>query len=166
MKQILLMRHAKSGWDHPNLTDFERPLNQQGKEDAHRMGQYLWDIKYNPAVLISSPAQRAKRTAQLCAQAAKIDEEHIIWDKQLYHGSVSNYLTAIQSAVEDYERIMLVGHNPLMEHTVSLLCGAEFAIVRMPTAALVCVESTAEQWQDIRFGSCKIQWMMIPKMLK
>lgn len=166
MKQILLMRHAKSSWDDANLTDFDRPLNKRGTEDANRMGQYLRDIKSKPTTIISSPAQRAKQTSQLSAKAVKMDEKHIIWNKQLYHGSVSDYLDAVQSASEDWERLMLVGHNPLMEHTVSLLSGAEVAIVRMSPAALVCLESPVEKWKNISPGSCQIKWMMVPKVLK
>jgi phosphohistidine phosphatase len=41
MKSLLILRHAKSSWKHPELTDHERPLNKRGKRDAPRMGELL-----------------------------------------------------------------------------------------------------------------------------
>lgn len=167
MKQILLMRHAKSSWDNAELKDFDRPLAKRGLNDAPLMGKFLFESKYKPGVVISSPAQRAKETTELCMQAASVDEGKITWNEDLYFGSVRDYIAAIQSASDKYERIMLVGHNPLMENTVGILSGAENKVaVRMPTAALVCLECLSESWDEIAPGTCRIKWMMIPKVLK
>ncbi|MBO6584602.1 MAG: histidine phosphatase family protein [Gracilimonas sp.] len=167
MKQILLMRHAKSSWENPDLKDFDRPLAKRGLNDAPRMGKYLKKIKYKPALVISSPAQRAKETTQLSMEAAKLDEQQITWNDDLYFGSVRDYLGAIQSASDEFERIMLVGHNPLMESTTGVLAGGQDkTAVRMPTAAIVCLESFADSWETIAPGTCQIKWMMIPKVVK
>lgn len=167
MKQILLMRHAKSSWENPDLKDFDRPLAKRGLNDAPRMGKYLREIKYKPAMVISSPAQRAKETTQLSMEAAKVDDEQISWNEDLYFGSARDYVLAIQSAPDEYERIMLVGHNPLMESTTGVLAGGQDkTAVRMPTAAIVCLESFANTWKSIAPGTCQIKWMMIPKVLK
>lgn len=161
------MRHAKSSWENPDLKDFDRPLAKRGLKDAPEMGKYLRKIKYKPALVISSPAQRAKETTQLSMEAAKLDKEQIVWNEDLYFGSVRDYVASIQSASDEYERIMLVGHNPLMENTTGILTGAERkTAVRMPTAAIVCLESFAETWETIAPGTCQIKWMMIPKVLK
>lgn len=167
MKQILLMRHAKSSWENPDLKDYDRPLAERGLKDAPKMGKYLRTIKYKPALVISSPAQRAKETTELSMEAAKLDEKQITWNEDLYFGSVRDYVAAIQSANDEYERIMLVGHNPLMENTAGILSGADHkAAIRMPTAAIVCLESFADTWETIAPGTCQIKWMMIPKVLK
>jgi phosphohistidine phosphatase len=100
-------------------------------------------------------------------EAAKLDEQQITWNEDLYFGSVRDYIGAIQSASDEYERIMLVGHNPLMESTAGVLSGGQDkTAVRMPTAAIVCLESFADSWQTIAPGTCQIKWMMIPKVLK
>jgi phosphohistidine phosphatase len=167
MKQILLLRHAKSSWDNPDLKDFDRPLAKRGLEDAPRMGKFIRKSKYKPGMIFSSPAQRAKETTELVSEGAKIDEDSISWNEDLYFGSVRDYLSAIQAASDDDERIMLVGHNPLMENTAGVLAGAQQKIaLRMPTAALVCLESFADTWEAIAPGTCQIKWMMIPKVLK
>lgn len=167
MKQILLMRHAKSSWEHPDLKDYDRPLAERGLKDAPRMGEFIRKSKYKPGVVISSPAERAKQTTRLSMEAAKISNGQIIWNDDLYYGTVRDYVATIQSVSEENERVLLVGHNPLMENTAGVLAGAEHKIaLRMPTAALVCLESFADSWEAIAPGTCQIKWMMIPKVLK
>ncbi|HET8866214.1 MAG TPA: histidine phosphatase family protein [Gracilimonas sp.] len=167
MKQILLMRHAKSSWEHPDLKDFDRPLADRGLHDAPMMGKFMRDSKHKPGWVISSPAQRAKETTMLSMEAAQVNEENISWSEDLYFGSVKDYVAAIQSASDEYERVLLVGHNPLMEQTAGILAGAEQKVaLRMPTAALVCLESFAGSWKNISPDTCQIKWMMIPKILK
>jgi phosphohistidine phosphatase len=167
MKNILLLRHAKSSWDDSSLKDFDRPLAKRGQKDAPRVGRFIRESKTVPATIISSPAQRAKQTAQLIAVEANLGTDAISWVEDLYYGGARDYLTAIQSAPEDAADIMLIGHNPLMEETVSLLCNGEGGYgVRMPTAALVCIEHPAIEWKQVKPGTARLKWMMIPKLLK
>ena len=167
MKQVLLMRHAKSSWEHADLDDFVRPLANRGLKDAPMMGSFIRKIKYKPAAVFSSPAERAKQTTQLSMEIAKVNEEDIFWKKELYFGGVSDYIKIIQNAPDEHERILLVGHNPLMENTATLLAGGRSEVaIRMPTAALVCLESFAERWESITPGTCQVKWMTIPKVLK
>ncbi|MEX0845618.1 MAG: histidine phosphatase family protein, partial [Balneolaceae bacterium] len=167
MKQILLMRHAKSSWGNPDLKDFDRPLEKRGKNDAPMIGKFIHQSGYMPGLIISSTAQRAKETTQHCAEAAQIKDECILWNEDLYFGSVRDYAAAIKSAPDEIERLMLVGHNPLMENIAGILAGAEYAVaIRMPTAAVVCLESFSSTWAAISPDTCQLKWMIIPKLLK
>ena len=56
MKQLTLMRHAKSSWHHEDLTDFERPLNERGRRAAPLMGAYLGQRFGGFDRIVSSPA--------------------------------------------------------------------------------------------------------------
>ena len=166
MKEILLLRHAKSSWDHPGLDDFDRPLAERGQKDAPRMGKYLRAAGFKPDHVVSSPAQRAKETVELVLAGAQCDLDILNWDQDFYFGSPQDYLSAIQEASDKFDRIMLAGHNPLMETVAGgLSCGSEGGSFRMPTAAIVCLESYANRWQQIDWGSCQVKWMMIPKVL-
>ncbi len=164
MKQILLLRHAKSSHEIPQLKDFDRPLASRGQKDAPRMGNYLRNTGYLPGVIISSPAQRAKETTELCVEAAGLDEEIISWNDNLYYGTSQDYLEAINKAPKGVERIMLVGHNPMIEETANKLCGD--ANIRVPTAALICFEQPANKWEQIAPRLVQLKWMMIPKVVK
>ena len=67
MKRLFLVRHAKSSWKHPELTDFERPLNKRGKRDAPEMGKRLADREIDLDLMVSSTATRAITTARTIA---------------------------------------------------------------------------------------------------
>ena len=76
MRLLTLIRHAKSSWDYPGLTDFERPLNDRGRRDAPRMAQRLGRSCKPPLLLLSSPATRAVTTARLFAETLAVDLPH------------------------------------------------------------------------------------------
>ena len=69
MKTLLILRHAKSSWNNPDLSDYDRSLNRRGKRDAPRMGKFLRQQSLIPDLIISSTAKRAKKTAKLFAKA-------------------------------------------------------------------------------------------------
>ena len=61
MKSLYLLRHAKSSWDNPGLSDIDRPLNPRGERDAPRMGKAL-GARLQPMMFHVSPAERAQST--------------------------------------------------------------------------------------------------------
>lgn len=167
MKSILLLRHAESSRDDSSLKDFDRPLAEGGRKDARHMGVFVKEIEAFPGYIMSSPAKRAKETVQIFAKKAGIDLSLIKWNKDFYSGSARDYLTAIQEAVDTEESILLAGHNPLLEQTASLLCNKEGAYtVRMPTGALVCIEHPAIEWRQVKPGTARLKWMMVPELLE
>lgn len=167
MKQILLLRHAKSDWDDESLKDFDRPLAKRGLDDAPRMGTFVRKLNNKPTIIISSPAARAKETTLLFAKAAKCEEGIIEWKPELYYGTSADYLDAIKNVPNNCERVLLVGHNPLIENTAGTLVGESNSIsIRMPTAALVMLTTYAPTWKHVNWGTCELNWMMIPKALK
>lgn len=167
MKHILLLRHAKSSWEDSSLDDFDRPLAKRGLKDAPRMGAFAQQTGYVPDLIISSPAERAKQTTRLFRKSAGIEKQEIQWEEDFYYGSCFDYLRVLQKCDDNRETVMLVGHNPKMEEMVSLLCSdSKNYIARMPTAALVCFEHPAVKWSEVREGTARIKWMIIPKLLK
>lgn len=164
MKQVLLLRHAKSSWEIPQLKDYDRPLAKRGERDAPIMGKFLKKAGYLPGKIISSPAKRAKETTNLVIEAADLEEDVITWNNDLYYGNTSDYFSAIKQAPDNIERIMLVGHNPNMEEVASRLIGE--GNIRVPTAALLCFEQPANKWEQIKPGLAQLKWMMIPKVMK
>jgi phosphohistidine phosphatase len=73
MKSILMIRHAKSSWDDPGQPDFDRPLNERGKQDAPSMAKRLLEKSVAIDAFISSPAKRARKTASLFAAEYKYE---------------------------------------------------------------------------------------------
>lgn len=167
MKHILLLRHAKSSWDDSSLDDFDRSLAKRGEKDAPGMGAFIRKSGYLPNHIFSSTAKRARQTTTLFCEQAGLKDEIITWTGDFYYGSAYDYLEAIQNADDEASTVLLVGHNPKMEEIASLLCSdSKSYTVRMPTAAMVCLEHPAVKWSQVKEGTARIKWMMIPKLLK
>lgn len=159
MKTLFVLRHAKSSWDYPHLSDFERPLNGRGKKTAPFMGKLMRSRDLVPEVVISSPAERAKQTAKLVKDAGQFEAE-ILFDQRIYEAGSNNLLYIIGEIADEYDAAMIVGHNPGFEGIVRILAG-EYR--RMPTAALAVIELDIESWSTIKPDCGSLREILIPK---
>lgn len=144
MKTLLILRHAKSSWSHPELSDHERPLNKRGKHDAPRMGELIKQLDLVPEIIMSSTAQRAKQTAERVAEACGFDGS-ILLVPDFYHGEYETFLELLREVPDDVQRVMIVGHNPDLEEFLDELTDG---YTRLPTAALAQVELPIQRWGD------------------
>lgn len=171
MKSILLLRHAKSDWSNPSLSDFDRPLNKRGQKDAPRMGLVLDNFQAMPDLVISSPSIRTRQTVELAVLESGYNGE-IRWIDTIYGGSFYDIMAALHDIPESITRPLIVGHNPGVEETVSLLLSSQeqnpttHARVRIPTAGLVYLDAHIDTWRDLKPGCCVLRWFLIPKLLK
>lgn len=162
MKTLLILRHAKSSRDNPDWDDFERPLKKRGKRDAPRMGQLLRDENLVPDLIISSPAERAKRTAIAAAEAAGYVGE-IQYEQELYFGELGAWIEILQSVPPGCSSVMLVGHNPGLEILISRLTDHEEPF---PTCALAQISLALGSWRDMdRSTSGKLEGLWLPREL-
>src|SRR3989454_8020462 len=145
MKSVLLLRHAKSSWKHPELADHDRPLNKRGKRDAPLIGRLLKKKGLVPDIIISSTAIRARSTAEAVAKASGYKGE-IVLDKSLYAAGPDAYFSVIQDLSNEYVRALIIGHNPGLEELVEMLTGE---IHLMPTCSLAHVKFHVDKWSDI-----------------
>ena len=102
MKTLLILRHAKSSWKHPELSDHDRPLNKRGRHDAPLIGHLLKEKGLVPDLIISSTAVRAKDTALVVGASPDV------------------YIQAISDVAGDnnYSTLLVVGHNPGLEELI------------------------------------------------
>src|SRR5688500_9738993 len=103
MKTLILVRHAKSSWDTPGLTEFERPLNERGKKDAPEMASRLKDKGIKLDHVVSSPAKRAKRTARFFAETFDIDKDDILLVEDLYGGMPEAFAKTVAGLNDRYQ---------------------------------------------------------------
>jgi phosphohistidine phosphatase len=122
MKSLLILRHAKSSWKHPELTDHDRPLNKRGKRDAPRMGKILRSEHLIPEAIISSTAARAHATAKAVAKASGYKGK-IALNRSLCTAGLEAYLKVLNGLSNDSVRVLVVGHNPGVEELVLMLTG-------------------------------------------
>jgi phosphohistidine phosphatase len=141
MFNLMLVRHAKSDW-HAHKSDFERPLNKRGAEDALRMGVYLSQQGLVPDCMVVSGAKRAKETAKLMLEALPIAENHVIYDKELYLADRETLQEIIEVYASKNKRLLLLAHNPGMDDLVSYFSTTDPALTDsgklMVTCAVAC----------------------------
>ena len=145
MKTLLIMRHAKSSWNYPELSDYDRPLNARGKRDAPRMGKHLRQAGLLPDRILTSSAKRARKTANKVAKACGYTGKVKKLDA-LYDTVPGVYFDVLQALPDKYQCVMVFGHNPTMEQLVNHLTGE---IKRMPTAALAYIELPIQHWKTL-----------------
>ena len=134
-RHLTLIRHAKSSWNSPAPTDFERPLNKRGRHDAPRMGQELEELGIRFDKMMCSSAVRARETLGGLSQGLNIQSDGIDYLKDLYLASVVRLRDLVAAQPADFHDIALIGHNPGMEDFAALLSGGE--VDRMPTCCVV-----------------------------
>jgi len=145
MKTLLVLRHAKSSWNDPELDDHERPLNDRGRRDGPRMGELVREYGLIPDVVISSDAVRAQLTAEAVAEAARYAGE-ILLDPRLYLASPADIVSLLRTVRENAATVMIIGHNPGFEELVEQLTGER---QDLPTAALAHIVLEIDQWCDL-----------------
>lgn len=161
MKNLLLIRHAKSSWDEPALADFDRPLNPRGKRDAPFMGSLLKARGCLPDRIVSSPAKRAAKTARLIAKAVDYDPDAIDFHDSLYLRGARAMLELVRGFDDHWQRVFLVGHNPDSTELCNLLSGAD--IDNLPTAGIASIEFAVEAWAHIMADAGRLAFFDYPK---
>lgn len=164
MKQLLLIRHGKSDWDHPGLTDHDRPLNDRGLRDAPRIASALIGRGVRPDLIVSSTAVRALTTAQLLAGKMGYPPENIREAPALYLASPGVILRAIQQLDEAAGTVMIFGHNPGMHEAVAAFAAGE-EVADFPTLAVARIEISAEHWGSVEWDSARLLELIIPRGL-
>lgn len=161
MKTLYVMRHAKSSWDDPNQSDFERPLNQRGLNAAKFMGVVLKDRGFLPQTVISSPATRARQTVEIVIEWAEIGLTPR-FDERIYEASALTIFNLIREIDDRYASAMIVGHNPGFEQLV-------FTLTRdggsMPTAAVAVVELQTDRWSETSASINELREFLKPSSL-
>lgn len=147
MKTLLLIRHAKSSWDNPGVSDFDRPLNDRGKHDAPIMGKRLADRNMIPDLILSSPAKRAKKTVKIIADEIEYDQDDIVFVDRLYLADIPEMIYAIHENSNDASVLALVGHNPGMTDFSNFLAHCE--IDNVPTCGIVTIAFEMDSWDSI-----------------
>ncbi len=137
-KRLYLIRHGKSSWSHPGLSDFDRPLNKRGKGDCRKMAARLCAAAIYPQLIVASPAKRAKKTAISIAKGTGYSKKHIAYDEQLYLGSFAYHLHLIAKLLNKVDLLFLVGHNYAITELGEYLTGSELG--NIPTCGIVGVE--------------------------
>jgi phosphohistidine phosphatase len=163
MKTLVIVRHAKSSWDIGSLNDFDRPLNERGKKDAPLMAQRLLDKKIIIDAFISSPAKRAKKTAEFFSTAYNKKEDDIIFIPSLYHAGVATFYETIENIADEFNTAALFSHNPGITAFANELVES-VKIDNMPTCGIFAIKIDTKKWKEFKKATKEFLFFDYPKI--
>jgi len=162
LKTLLLIRHAKSSWDDAGLSDYERPLNDRGKKDAPLMAGRLHDRGIKIDAFISSPAKRAKKTAEQFVKQYKKEAEVLILKTELYMAGEEAFNGVIEKLDDQFDCVAIFSHNPgITDFANSLVNDAR--IDNIPTCGIFAVSIEAKKWYKFKEAKKKFLFFDYPK---
>ena len=130
LSKLILMRHAKSSWKYPELTDHERPLNKRGRKASVKIAKELIRLDWIPDKLYSSDSARTKETWKRMAK--HIQQVDVEYSRKFYHSKPKKIMKNIPDEL-NYETIMILGHNPCLLYTSP--SPRDGLLSRMPSSA-------------------------------
>tara|TARA_A200000113_G_scaffold199103_1_gene191577 strand:- start:2535 stop:3017 length:483 start_codon:yes stop_codon:yes gene_type:complete len=160
MKNLFLLRHAKSSWDDFTLKDFNRPLSTRGIQDAELMGNYFKSKRMGLDLILSSPSKRTKETLEHFFNKTS---QNIIFNETIYHSSEQNIYSVIKDVEKNISSLMIVGHNPSMHEFVESFSG-QF-IEKFSTCGLASFEFD-DEWINVCENLGTLTELKIPSELR
>ncbi len=146
-RQLTLIRHAKSTWDDARTKDRDRPLNERGERDAPAMGRRLAARGARPTLILTSPAVRARRTAQIIAREIGYPQEFLQREDELYLASPDEIVAVIARQDSSFRDVIVCGHNPGLTELANRLTGA--GIDNVPTTGVVVISLDIDSWAGL-----------------
>ncbi len=158
MKTLLLLRHAKSDWSDPNLSDHERVLNKRGRRSAPAIGTWISLQGLAPDQILSSDSARTMETWDRTGLDGTPE-----FHSSLYLAEAQTMLFTLSGATGD--RVMMIGHNPGIGAMAEGLVATppdNPRFMQYPTAALSVIDFQIKKWSDVEWGSGTIRAFVTP----
>lgn len=161
MKRIILIRHAKSSWDH-NVDDLKRPLSTRGYSDANLVAKGFKTYNFYPDAIYSSPATRAFTTCSIFMENLSLPSNLLSVEKQLYDFGGNQVRRFLKSLDNNLKKVMIFGHN----HAFTSLANSfgDIYIDNLPTSGLVMIDFDIDHWKELNQGTTKL--LLTPKDFK
>ena len=164
MKELLIIRHAKSSWAKIGQSDFDRPLNERGERDAPEMAKRLIERAILIDSFIASTAKRAFNTATFFAEAYQKTSNDINKKKELYHAPLERFYQVIKTINPQINTAAIFAHNPGITDFVNSLETTQ--IDNMPTCAVFAVKLLTTNWNDIETCKKEFWFFEYPKLVR
>ncbi|MBX2805067.1 MAG: histidine phosphatase family protein [Hyphomicrobiales bacterium] len=170
MLTLTLFRHAKSSWDHADLTDFDRPLNDRGERDAPVMGRYLARHQLIPDLILCSSARRTRETLELASAEWPVKPQ-TEYAEALYLATQDTMFGILRNVGKHSPHVMMIGHNPGIHSFAMNMAGtgeadARYALSsKYPTAAIANITFGSSAWSTIKPGEGTLTAFVTPKQI-
>lgn len=170
MKKVILLRHAKSSWDNPQLDDHDRPLSKRGEEAAPVIGAWLRRKNHLPDTVLCSSSTRTRETVKGMRRAMPQLPDPVI-ETGLYHASPQSMRDRLSRLPKNCDTVMLVGHQPGLSSLVRKLSDGKErrrcrrAYEHFPTAAAAVLEFDVDDWSAIEYAKARFVDFAKPREL-
>ena len=164
MLNLYVMRHSKSSWNDHNISDFERPLSNRGKEDIKLIIAFLKKKKITFDLAYISSSRRTKQTFKILKN--NISCKKIIYSKKFYLCSESFILNTIKNIKKKYKNILIVNHEPCCKNLVLKLIRKNklsFIKKKFSTSAIAKLVFSIENWENLKNYSGNLTLFKTPK---
>ena len=162
MKNLFLLRHAKSSWDNAALADFDRPLSKRGISNAILLSEYIQKHNITFDLVLSSPSERTQSTLDLVLSSFD-PIPTTTFKESIYHASASSLTQLIKEQDDEINNLLIIGHNPGLHILTEKLTNE--SIVKFPTCAFVKI-TNFNQWKDLDAGILNLESLITPRELK
>jgi phosphohistidine phosphatase len=164
LKTLFIVRHAKSSWTEMDVRDFDRKLDLRGHNDAPRMAKMLKSEGFLPDLMVSSPAMRAKTTANYFATEFGFDPQNFDFQQDIYEAREIDILNVVRDLPNTAKVVLLFGHNPSLTYFTNRY--NENPIDNLPTCGIIRIDLNVEDWSKFGDKTAKVTGMWYPKMYK
>ena len=165
MKELVLVRHAKSDWGNELLKDVDRHLNERGYRDAYILSKWYGETKPKPDLILSSTGIRALSTALIFARSMEFHMENFQLEKKIYEASLDTLFAVIAKVSDSKNSIMLFGHNPSITNLCNKLSDDLF-FDDIPTCGVISYSFNVEKWTEVKPVKGKLNYFQFPKDFK
>ena len=160
-RELVLLRHGHAVPHGSVEPDFDRPLDARGQADTAWMARWAMEAGAVPDLVVASPAQRARETAEGFCREAGLATGDIRWRDRIYDSRVSELLAILAEVEAQPRRVMMVGHNPGFEVLAGLLGHGDPHRVRLATAAAARIRMP-EDWSELAPGDGELVEVVRP----
>lgn len=164
-KRLILIRHAKSAWNDPFMSDHDRPLNARGRASAAAIGEWLSAKGYTPQAGLVSSAERTCETWHMLAKSAGLDIQADI-APSLYLAEPEVMLGALKSQTADC--VALIAHNPGVAFLARGLLKApptDSRFDRFPTGTTCVIDLETQEWDQLGWRAGTLADIAFPRDL-
>jgi phosphohistidine phosphatase len=168
MRRLYVLRHAKSSWDDPALSDHDRPLAPRGRKAAKAIARHLRAEGIEPELVLCSTARRARETWERIEPS--LAGTPVRYEPELYGASATTLLERVRGVPDDVASVLLVGHNPAIEQLARSLARPSperrELDAKFPTAALATLRLAGRSWRDLDAGGAELVELVRPRELE
>lgn len=163
-KVLYLIRHAKSSWDRPGMSDWERDLNERGRRDGPRMAAYCSEHFSSPTRILCSDSRRTRSTAEYLIESGWVLREAIKFTNDLYLASFSDIRDQLKLLPPTLNSVAVLAHNPGIHQSVLKFSNGG-NVTKFPTFSIVRLIASCESWADAANVVWTVDSFIFPKKL-